>query len=395
MNTRTQLKVAMLVVDGNDVAGDQWRLLGHESPSVHPAIQNLLDGLAERKDLECRVLYGALNAAQPSFRSQGNVLYEAVPYRRLPLPGGGYWGRAFALMGRLHQIKPDLVHAQGTERESALAAVLSGFPNLLTLHGNFRKIAKVLARGLDYYRINAWLETWTLRRTGGILCISNYVRDITREFGKPQRVIPNAVGERFLSQARPPAPPIPRLCFMGTFDRRKRPDFVLRACIPLWEEGRTFTLHFLGKPGYGTDYQAELAAPSRPWKERGVLVEEGFLPDPAPFLAGCHLMLSASKEESFGMNVAEALAVGTPVIAPRVGGIQDILQDGEQGFLVDPDSPEAMAEKIRLLLDQPELWRQMSASGRERVRSLFSPAAVAGQTLDFYRDLLATSAGRE
>jgi glycosyltransferase involved in cell wall biosynthesis len=381
----------MLVVDGNDVAGDQWRLLGHESPSVHPAIQNLLDGLAERQDLECRVLYGALNAVQPSFRSQGSVLYEAVPYRRLPLPGGGYLGRTWSLLKRLRQLKPDLVHAQGTERESALAAVLSGFPNLLTLHGNFREISRVLSKGLDYYRVNAWLETRILRRTGGIVCISNYVRDITREFGKPQRVIPNAVGDRFLNQTRPPAPPVPRLCFMGTFDRRKRPDFVLRACIPLWKAGLRFTLHLLGKPGYGEDYQAALQTLAEPWKKQGLLVEEGFLPDPAPFLAGCHLMLSASKEESFGMNVAEALAVGTPVIAPRVGGIQDILEEGEQGFLVDPEDPAAMTEKIRLLLEQKDLWEALSGSGRKRMHARFSPAAVAGQTLDFYRDLLAST----
>jgi len=72
-----------------------------------------------------------------------------------------------------------------------------------------------------------------------------------------------------------------------------------------------------------------------------------------------------SREEPFGRVLIEALAVGTPVIASRVGGIPEVIIDGTEGFLVPPENPEALAEKIALLLSDQGLRKKMSAAGRE------------------------------
>lgn len=71
-----------------------------------------------------------------------------------------------------------------------------------------------------------------------------------------------------------------------------------------------------------------------------------------------------SRSEAFSRVVIESLAVGTPVIASGVGGIPELFTDGRKGFLVPPDNPEALAEKIALLLSDHGLRKKMSAAGR-------------------------------
>ncbi|OGW69006.1 MAG: hypothetical protein A2036_00535 [Omnitrophica bacterium GWA2_50_21] len=71
-----------------------------------------------------------------------------------------------------------------------------------------------------------------------------------------------------------------------------------------------------------------------------------------------------SRSEGFSRVVIESMAVGTPVIASCVGGIPELLTDGREGFLVPPENPEALAEKIALLLSGRDLRKKMSAQAR-------------------------------
>ena len=82
------------------------------------------------------------------------------------------------------------------------------------------------------------------------------------------------------------------------------------------------------------------------------------------------LLLSSVKEE-FGVVLAEAQAMGLPIVATRVGGVPEVVDDGVTGFLVPPRDPQALADKLLLLANNPELRRQMGERGRERVKRLF------------------------
>lgn len=65
------------------------------------------------------------------------------------------------------------------------------------------------------------------------------------------------------------------------------------------------------------------------------------------------------------------MAAGTPVIASRVGGIPEAIRDGVDGFLVPPDDPEALAEKIKTLYTDPGLREQMGKNARQRFLDMF------------------------
>lgn len=89
-------------------------------------------------------------------------------------------------------------------------------------------------------------------------------------------------------------------------------------------------------------------------------------------------------QEAFGWVIAEAMLCGKPMIATRVGGIPEVVDDGHSGFLVTPRKPEEVAAKILLFLDDPPLRHRMGMVGRERVELLFSLERNVKALLDLY-----------
>jgi glycosyltransferase involved in cell wall biosynthesis len=92
-----------------------------------------------------------------------------------------------------------------------------------------------------------------------------------------------------------------------------------------------------------------------------------------------------SRREGFGVACLEAMAHGRPVVASAVGGLKDLVVDGETGLLVPPRDPEALRAALERLLADAELRRRLGAAGRERARERFSWPAVTDATLAAYR----------
>jgi glycosyltransferase involved in cell wall biosynthesis len=93
-----------------------------------------------------------------------------------------------------------------------------------------------------------------------------------------------------------------------------------------------------------------------------------------------------SFREGFGVVCAEAMAHGRPVVASAVGGLLDLVADGETGIHVPPGDVDALRAALDRLLADPELRRRMGEAGRERVRERFSWDAVTDATIAAYRD---------
>jgi glycosyltransferase involved in cell wall biosynthesis len=92
--------------------------------------------------------------------------------------------------------------------------------------------------------------------------------------------------------------------------------------------------------------------------------------------------------EAFGLVAAEFMACGIPVVATNVGGLPEVVKDGETGVLVPPGDPEALAEKIMWLLKNPSTRRKMGAAGRRRVEALFSGDLISKKYLKLYSNIL-------
>jgi len=110
--------------------------------------------------------------------------------------------------------------------------------------------------------------------------------------------------------------------------------------------------------------------------------------------SGATVFVCPSVYEPFGLVILEAMACETAVVASKVGGIPEIVVEGETGFLVeyDPSDSEAfatnLATKIKLVLDDAALARKMGDTGRQRVVQSFGWPAIAATTADLYETLL-------
>jgi glycosyltransferase involved in cell wall biosynthesis len=120
----------------------------------------------------------------------------------------------------------------------------------------------------------------------------------------------------------------------------------------------------------------------------------GFRRDVADLMAAADLVVLPSVAEAFGLVLTEALYVGTPVVATRVGGIPEIVNDGVDGLLVPPADSEALASSIGGLLHDPERRRRMAGSGRQKVRERFQFEHMVRSYEAIYEHLTSEREGR-
>lgn len=114
----------------------------------------------------------------------------------------------------------------------------------------------------------------------------------------------------------------------------------------------------------------------------------GHLQDTSPFYQGLDLYLNTSVNEGIPISVLEAMAYKIPVIAPRVGGLPEIVDDGVHGYLLDERNPEAFAEKCLCLYENKFLRQRMSEAAREKIVQEFSAEQMAQNYFNLYVDLV-------
>jgi glycosyltransferase involved in cell wall biosynthesis len=126
-------------------------------------------------------------------------------------------------------------------------------------------------------------------------------------------------------------------------------------------------------------------------RDRGIEERVRFLgqrTDVPRLLAGAALCVLPSYEDSFGLVLLEAMAVGTPIVACNSGGPAEIVVHGETGLLVPPHKPQELAQAIVALLSDRDRACAMGAAGRERMVSHFTARRMAEQTLQVYHEVV-------
>jgi glycosyltransferase involved in cell wall biosynthesis len=94
-----------------------------------------------------------------------------------------------------------------------------------------------------------------------------------------------------------------------------------------------------------------------------------------------------SYNEGLPMSVLEAMAYGLPVVTTSVGGIPEAITDGVEGFLIDAGDVHSQAERLVLLLDDPELSRRMGELARRKAELIFSVECIVPQLENIYKQL--------
>ncbi len=247
----------------------------------------------------------------------------------------------------------DLVHAHWLP--AGAAAAVSGKPFVVTLHGTDVEVARRAPR----------LARAVLRRARVTICVSQALAGEARRLGASRiEVIPNGVDLPTTpgQEADPP-----EILYAGRLSPEKGVEELARAA-----EGLRLVvagdgpLRQLFPDALGFVPRAEL---ERRYSRAAIVV-------------------CPSRREGFGVSCAEAMAFGKPVVASAVGGLLDLVEDGETGLLVPPRDPPALRVALDRLLADSQLRTRLGLKARERVAEYCSWERVAAQTLEVYASVM-------
>jgi glycosyltransferase involved in cell wall biosynthesis len=387
------MKVAFLTTDSRE----HFKDYGNPQPYFGTAPEALLEGFKSLpKDIEVHVI----SCLQKDPISSPTKLADNIYYHPLHVPNigwlkTGYQGCVRAVRRKLREIQPNIVHGQGSERDCALCAALSGRPAVVTIHGVMRAIHELTgSKWLNYYWIARYLETFALRRVRGVIAISPYVDGFVRLLTPRTWFIPNALQEFFFtpSAVRQRQPGPTRFVNVGVISPRKRQVELLEHLAELRRQV-AFEMTFVGRARPGDAYAArffELLAACQ--SMYGGFVHMQFLED-RDFLGlydSADAMIHFSAEESFGLTFAEALARNLPLFASDVGAIRQIA-DGVnicRGF--DVNDFRGLVEALRVWIPLHSDSQPRGSNPNSIIASRYSPQVIAEQHLNVYREILSS-----
>lgn len=377
------MKVAFLTTDNRE----HHRKYDVASPYFGTAPEALLQGFAECSDVEVHVVTCTQQPLNSPAKLAGNIWFHSLLVPKIGWMRTGYQGCVRAVRRKLRELKPDVVHGQGTERDCALSAVFSKFPSVLTLHGNMRSVARVNgARPFSFMWLAARLEAFALPRARGVVCISRYTERLVRDLVRQTWLVPNAVDASFFQvNSRPESPPI-ILC-VGSICHHKNQNAFIRALDPVAAR-RQFNVCFLGHTVKGDRYSDEFLAlvAARSWCRYEGFADRSRLKD---CLSRAALVALPSLEDNCPMVVLEAMAAGVPVVAARIGGVPDLIEEGLTGLFCNPDSAESMASVVERLLNDTGLRVALRDTAKLTARERFHPNVIARRHVEIYRQIAA------
>jgi glycosyltransferase involved in cell wall biosynthesis len=376
------MRIAILTTDNRE----HYKDYTNPVPHFGTAPEALLQGFTRRPDLEIHVVTCAREQMHSPQKLAENIWFHSLLAPKIGWMRTLYQGCIRATRKKLREIRPDIVHGQGTERDCAISAVFSGFPNVLTIHGNLRLIAKITrAKPLSYPWLAARLEALTIPRSHGVVCITQYTREAVVPLARQTWVVPNAVDARFFEVENKPDESGTILC-VGNVCVRKNQNAFIRA-LDDCALAKKAKVVFLGGTVDGDPYAEEFLSlvNSRPW-----CLYAGFADREAlkGYLKHASLLALPSLEDNCPMVVLESMAAGVPVVAAKVGGVPDLIEDGKTGLFCDPLNPSSMRSAVERMLHDSALATEIAKSAKRRALQRFHPHAIATRHAEIYEEVL-------
>lgn len=170
----------------------------------------------------------------------------------------------------------------------------------------------------------------------------------------------------------------------GRLSVEKGFDLLIRAVDLLLRRGKDVGLVIVGEGGQREELQALVAKLGRGDRIRLA----GYQGDPRPFYEAMDGFALSSLREGLPNVLLEAMAMETPVVATRIAGVPGVVEDGVNGLLVEPGSADALADGLVRLIDDADLRKRFSLTGRQTIESRYSFASRMGRLAGLYDRLL-------
>jgi len=264
-------------------------------------------------------------------------------------------------------------------------------PVVTTLHGT-----DITLVGAD--RSYLPITRYGIVQSDGVTAISNYLKNATRDIFQFDdiTVIPNFVCQK--DYVRRPNPELhkrlapndePLLVHVSNFRPVKRPVDCVEILARVLKKGIATRLVMVGDGSERTN--AEHRARCLGIYDKCSFV--GKQPNIVDYLSVSDILLLPSEQESFGLAALEAMACEVPVVASRVGGVPEVVDDGDTGYLSEVGNVEKMADDAARLAADKNLRNEMGQRAREAAVSRYRTDLVIPQYISFYEAVLAKKGG--
>ncbi len=297
----------------------------------------------------------------------------------------------------------DVIHAHAGNPPAPIAAYWYAKkrdkPFVVTYHGDGQWNWGDFIRRINVYFYNKFLLDKILSYADVIISPSEYYINESQFLGKYRDkivVIPNGINiedfdlhySKEECREKLDLPIDSRIIlFVGTLSPHKGPDVLLKAMPKIIKNIPNTKLVFVGSGRM----KEELEALSRRLGLGKYVKFAGFVEESLkPFYynsADVFCLPSVMKHEIFGIVNLEAMACSVPIVASKIGGVPDVVKNGENGVLVPPKDEEALAEAIIYLLENEEVRRRMGRNGRKKVED-YSWERIAEETEKVYEKVL-------
>lgn len=379
------MRVAILTTDNRE----HYKDYGNPMPHFGTAPEALLQGFSGLANLEVHVVSCARQRMQSPQKLADNIWFHGLMVPKIGWMSTLYQGCIRAMRSKINEIRPDIVHGQGTEKDCAISAVFSGFPNVLTIHGNQRLISEVTrARPFSFPWLAARLEGLTIPRSLGVVCITQYTRDAVAPLARKTWVVPNAVDAGFF-EVQNDYPKEHTILCVGNVCVRKNQNAFIRA-LDDWPGRNDTKVIFLGQAPKDLPYVQEFfrLVDTRPWCSYAGFADREAL---KKYLQHASLLALPSLEDNCPMVVLESMAAGVPVVAAKVGGLPDLIDDGKTGIFCDPRDPASIRNAVAKIPANFAMASEIAKTAKTMARERFHPGVIARKHVEIYEEVLRSS----
>ncbi len=322
------------------------------------------------EELDYRVL-----ASSPG-RGRGDDRFRLRP--RSVLDGPRFWLELpLRIRREAARFRPAAIVAQSPYEAAAALVARTGVPVVVELHGDWRTFGRLYGSDLrrTFARVADLVGSWAVRRAAKVRAVSPYTAELARAAGRePDAQFPAYMDfEPFLGPPQP-LPERPAALFVGVLERYKNIDGLAAAWRLARPQVPDATLTIVGA-GTRTDVVRALVDDGLAvWETRRLSAGEV-----SAAMDAASLLVLPSRSEGMGRVVIEAFLRGRPVVGSRLGGIRDLVVDGETGVLVEPKPEQIASVLVRLLRNRDELARLAANTRAAGESRLVSPSEYAAR----------------
>jgi glycosyltransferase involved in cell wall biosynthesis len=385
------MKIALVCIDSRQ----NERTYSQTMPRVGPPVESMIEGLASTPEVELHVLSCTQKPMTSPEKLAPNVWYHSLLVPKIGWLRTAYQGCVRAVRRKLRQIQPDIVHGLGTEREGAISALFSGFPNVVAIAGNMTELARLNhARIGTFGWLTARLENYILPRTSGVICNSLYTERLVRPRAKKTWVIYPGLRNLYLQPSTHAGPRDCALVIAGVVSERKRQLELLDVAEALHRRGLKFEFRFVGyiydhEPAYPAAFLKRI----KPMQEAGYA---RYLGTPShQGLVECFDAAAGTihfpTEEAFGYVAAESIARGMKYFGARTGGIIEIADGAPGAELFEKDDWNGLTDAIARWIER---GHPSPAGGAALMWQRYNPEYFVQQHLQIYREVLSSGKRR-